>query len=678
MMLPSQKILDQFIHSFQKAIALEMEAMRERLGPFEIDIAQGQAVDENDDDRFYAYSFRVTVPNDKLVINTECSLRCEAREYLVSVAGIDKDIVTLSCEEKVVLEKGPFALIIYPWFLYERLKSVLGDLQKLSDFTIDSALRVFGKKAPSLQSETLELSHAELNRSQTAAVARCCDSNLAFVWGPPGTGKTTTLSHIAAELLAKGHRILVTSTTNAAVDQALAKLKSLSNLSAYFERGQVLRMGQTDEDTHDASLMNVLHRLGAETQKQISAIKHRAAEISQLKRQCDLLLEKLSKASRGEQLDLFTPRPSDVLGAWDLAPIFKEKRIGSILKQTVAEQLSLVSRRRDRLEGLGMYYEQKIRKLSDKLRRKEADIISNSRLILATMSNVYISKLLAKQRFDVVIIEEAGMAILPTLFYCASLGRKKVILIGDPKQLPPIVQSREDYVQRAMGRNIFDVSAPDPYQSDVVVMLNTQYRMHPSIGNMVGRLFYGGKLLNDKQTDLWTAITEGDPYPGQPLIIADTNGKTRCDTYEGSYSRINRQSAALCRNLAQSAISETTHSVAIITPYVEQSRLIGDLISQAGLDATQVACRTVHRFQGNERDIVILDTVDTDPLKPGVLLTDCSARSNAANLVNVSISRARGKLIIVSDVTYFIARAPESVITKVLKEMLAKGIRISY
>lgn len=56
------------------------------------------------------------------------------------------------------------------------------------------------------------------------------------------------------------------------------------------------------------------------------------------------------------------------------------------------------------------------------LRSREACAIQGARVILATMTNVCVSGLLQRERFDVVIVEEAGMAILPTLFYCGAPG----------------------------------------------------------------------------------------------------------------------------------------------------------------------------------------------------------------------------------------------------------------
>jgi hypothetical protein len=62
-------------------------------------------------------------------------------------------------------------------------------------------------------------------------------------------------------------------------------------------------------------------------------------------------------------------------------------------------------------------------------------------------------------------------------------------------------------------------------------------------------------------------------------------------------------------------------------------------------------------------------------MKPGVLLSERGARSTAQNLINVAISRARGKLIVVADVRYFEQRAAGSVVTKMVGRALAVGRR---
>jgi len=73
--------------------------------------------------------------------------------------------------------------------------------------------------------------------------------------------------------------------------------------------------------------------------------------------------------------------------------------------------------------------------------------------------------------------------------------------------------------------------------------------------------------------------------------------------------------------------------------------------------------------------MVIFDTVDAPPLRPGVLLSGRGEDSHAANLINVSLSRARGKLVVVSDVEHFRTLAPESLVNTLNTAMLRPGAR---
>jgi superfamily I DNA and/or RNA helicase len=134
------------------------------------------------------------------------------------------------------------------------------------------------------------------------------------------------------------------------------------------------------------------------------------------------------------------------------------------------------------------------------------------------------------------------------------------------------------------------------------------------------------------------------------------------------------ENAAVCADLALRSVEAGAESVAIITPYVEQARLIRSIIKKNREAASCIECSTVHRFQGQECDVVILDTVDAEPMKPGVLLTEGGPRSAASKLINVAVSRARGKLIIVTDVRYFERRAPESILMKTIDRARIAGL----
>ena len=671
-----RELLARFIQSFQRAISAEMDAMRASLGPFEVALKEGRATEklEEDGTRPWVYDFTVASANDKLVAGMECSLRHEQSEYLVAIDRLDRGSVRLSSAGEIPLGEGSWILVLYPWFLYEKLQVALAETPGLFP---QNALRLFGKYSPSFDEQTLDLPHRELNASQVRAVELCCRSNLAFVWGPPGTGKTMTLGHIVTELLHQGYRVLVTSTTNAAVDQALAKLADLSAAATYFSAGQVLRIGQMQGETFGASLGEVLSRLTRDHQQRLERLEERLGEVRNAIRDCAALREKMGQARIEEQIDLFAPpRPDPGISAAQEA-VFSPRYQRHFVDLDPDAQQDRVDRRQARLEGLALLCQARIEDLWRDLRRQEAMAVGQARVILATMTNVYLSKLLGSEHFDVVIVEEAGMAILPVLFYCAARAREKVIMVGDPKQLPPIVQSRDPYVRQAMGRSIFAVTVPDPRYSEIVVLLEMQYRMHPVIGRLVSDMFYDGRLGDGEGMQERAALAARHPYPDQALVVVDTEGATRCATHPGSFSRFNQVSAGYCVGLARKALQDGVDSIGIITPYVEQARLIRKELAASREREGVVECSTVHRFQGNERDLIILDTVDAEPLDPGVLLAGRGPESDAAHLLNVSISRARGKLVIVADIAYFKARSPDSLINRLLERAVRGGVKVS-
>jgi hypothetical protein len=647
-------LLDHFLQTFQKAISVEMEAMRTALGPFEIGLTNGELIEQErvDSQPIFVYRFAVAFPNDKLVPQVECTLRCKESEHLVTLLQVEAGSVRLRSSEEIPIDGLVFTLMIYPWFLYEKLKLALETLDDDQRFSVDSALALFGKHPTRQQERPLTLAHDKLNSSQLGAVQLCCDSSLSFVWGPPGTGKTTTLAHIVAELLEQGQRVLVTSTTNAAIDQALDQLAHLPQACPRFTANEVVRLGQTPNGTFGVSLGEVIARCDRTLLDTLEHLTQRRRDRAGLAPQCRALLEKTITSTA--QIDLFaSSAPS--LARTDLQRVFSPLLSRYLTALPQSSLFIYLGRRLQRLERLISLYDERIDQVRRELLQRESLAVSRARLVLATMTNVYLNKLLQTARFDVVIVEEAGMAILPTLFYCAALATDKVVAVGDPQQLPPIIQSRDAFVRRAMGRSIFAVTVPRPLESNLVALLNTQYRMHPQIGELVSELFYEGQLRHGQNTDQREKLAAYPPYPGKALVVIDTAGQTTCATAQGSFSRFNEHSAELCTQLAHMAQAEGLTSIGIITPYAEQARLIRGRLSSTG-DQEAIECSTVHRFQGHERDLIILDTTDASPLPSGVLLDD--------HLLNVSISRARGKLLILADYTYYQRHAPRGIVCK--------------
>jgi hypothetical protein len=670
--------LEGFTRAFSKAIRTEMEEMRRLLGPFEVPVTgaalfpDGMGADGAAAPR--RYRVRAFEANDKLMPGIECTLRFDGGEELVTIVDVHGLDVTVELPRPLPRLDGPMTLVIYPWFLYERLIRGLDALPGSATHFPESSLAVFGKRPAEARSMAgLLCAHDGLNESQLAAVRLCLGSRVSFVWGPPGTGKTETLGHIVEELAAQGRRVLVASTTNAAVDQALAKLAEREGMKRLFDAGGIVRMGRTDAPTFGAELHEAVHRLGADLRRRIEKREREREDIRRRAAAAAALADRVEEGMATVQRELFGDHPSADVSRAEAAEVLPAGETAGFPALPAAQ-------RRDRLRAAETECRAGIETASmeiNLLRRdlaaKAASVISRAAVIMATLATMVVSGQLSGERFDTVIVEEAGMAVLPAVFHCASLARNAVILIGDPRQLPPIVQSPDPYVRRAMGRSIFDVTVPDPAASPCVALLDVQYRMHPAIGDLVSRLFYDGRIRNGAADR--SAIASARPCPGSPLVLVDSGGRGTCRTPEGSHSRYSDETARLCVELAAALAEDGVDSIAVITPYVEQARHIRKGLSERRLDA--VECRTVHRFQGNERDAVILDTVDGDPFPPGVLLAGTREGSSAENLLNVSVSRARGKLVVIADVSYYRKRAPGSPVTRLLEEMERRGAAVT-
>jgi ATP-dependent exoDNAse (exonuclease V) alpha subunit len=662
--------LDRFIDTFSKAIRGEMESMRKQLGSFEIPLGTGQQSDTNSSKK-HAYHFSLPAANDKLHPGLECTLRCEKSEFHLQIIQVEANSIDIECDESLPLDDRKHILVIYPWFLYEKLLASLESLRDPMDFHIDSAMRLFGKRAPQIDpSQRPQLDHPGLNPSQMRAIELCCRSNLAFVWGPPGTGKTSTLAPLLAEMLHRGYRTLVTSTTNVAVDQALEKLLQLPVAQSALADQRIIRIGQIGGTTIDVSLQAMAAQRSKDLIAQLQIRQNKRLDRQEQLASCQKLLDKLKDDIDDGQLNLFaaeTPRRNFTQDLRAIYPLHAGRHLRSVPTDRLKK---LLERRQSQLERFVALCESRVEHMRQQLRQGERRTLERAQLVFSTMSGAYLNNHLKNERFDVVVIEEAGMAALPTLFYCAALASQKIIAVGDPRQLPPIVQSRAPFVYRAMGRNIFDVSVPAPLNNDFVALLDTQYRMHPAIGRLVSDLYYDGQLRHDESTQLTIDIVDRAPYPGSPLILLDTMGQTQCQKTK-SYSRVNESSARLAAELALHAANSGIQSIGVITPYNEQAKLIGKIMRELGLKKELAESSTVHRFQGQERDLVILDTTDAAPLRPGVLLND---PVTAVNLLNVSLSRARGKLIVIADIAYFDHGAPSGQIARLLKEIRRVGV----
>jgi DNA replication ATP-dependent helicase Dna2 len=242
--------------------------------------------------------------------------------------------------------------------------------------------------------------------------------------------------------------------------------------------------------------------------------------------------------------------------------------------------------------------------------------------------------------FDVVIIDEATQLTLPATLGALRWGRR-FILVGDDKQLPPLVQSVAAQAN-GLGVSLFE-SLLVGVAAEARVALRRQYRMHEAICAFPSHQFYHDTLVADKSVAHATLAITPTRHPAildpaQPLVWVEVS-----PTDATSHAKLNiaeaRVAAELAHALAESGLAPD--DIGIIAPFRAQvahiRQLAADLIEQgATID-------TVDRFQGGERGVIILSLAATTPPEVGSPLAKFLGD---ARRLNVALTRARHKLII--------------------------------
>ncbi len=293
---------------------------------------------------------------------------------------------------------------------------------------------------------------------------------------------------------------------------------------------------------------------------------------------------------------------------------------------------------------------------------REDALLASATVVGATLSRAVISEVLSKRKFGAVLIDEASMCFVPQILYAASLATRRLVVVGDFRQLPPIVQ--DPFAKQSLGQDVFRflqcVKGKNVSYHPWLVMLNEQRRMHPDIAELISEQVYGGLLSTANGVEeLRAELGELLPFRGYASALLDIGNTFNVCARTEDGSRFNVLSAIISFQLALHA-AKGGNSVVLVAPYVAQVRLFRALLSD--FPCENITVSTVHQFQGSETDVVIFDTVDflRQP-KAGYLLSQESEENDVAlRLLNVAVTRARGKFVLVTNARYFAARLPEN------------------
>ncbi|XP_031323253.1 5'-3' DNA helicase ZGRF1 isoform X4 [Camelus dromedarius] len=238
-------------------------------------------------------------------------------------------------------------------------------------------------------------------------------------------------------------------------------------------------------------------------------------------------------------------------------------------------------------------------------------------------------------KFPVVVLDECSQITEPaSLLPIARFECEKLILVGDPKQLPPTIQGSDAAHENGLEQTLFDRLCLMGHKP---VLLRTQYRCHPIISAVANDLFYEGSLVNGVSETERSPLLEWLPT----LCFYNVQG---LEQIERDNSFHNVAEAAFTLKLIQSLVASgiAGSMIGVITLYRSQMYKLCHLLSATDFDhpnmkAVQVS--TVDAFQGAEKEIVILSCVRTRQ----VGFIDSEKR------MNVALTRGRRHLLIVGN-----------------------------
>ncbi len=585
------------LNEYRESVHAEMTYLRDQ-GGRKYRIVNGERIRREQTGSIYCFDME-----SELFLSDDApvSVEVENRSVRGQVVACEDFQITLSLAEDIGETVASAFVRADPW----KLLQALNDRLKTMDSTKHRIAVRLMQEGPLLATKR-PISNVETG--QNAAKAHVREHEISVIWGPPGTGKTYTMAEIAISHVLAGKSVLAVSHSNVSVDGIVLKVAELLRQRGngkLIDNAQIMRFGHVRDETLDAEEDLVAHHYALSCnpwlKDELIALDKKLAE-----------LRKQGVRSSTKTLEI-------------------QRRIGRIRKVLVEDEQRAVSR---------------------------------ARFVATTASKMYANKLFEGRKYDLVLFDEVSMAYVPQIMCAAMHADKKLVLVGDFRQLAPITSS--SIASKLLSKDIFSFlgitdNVQKAHYHPWLVMLDEQRRMHPDISAFSSVQFYD-RLLKDHESVVHARdnIAASEPCAGRPMALVDLRGAPCASTRNVDNSRFNVFGAIVSFGLALAAVRDDAGSVGIIAPYIAQVRLIRAMImdyqkrKQKGLlNLSEVACSTVHQFQGSERDVIVLDTVESYPSsKPGIL-TYKNENGSVDRLVNVAVTRARGKLVTVANESFW-------------------------
>ena len=440
-------------------------------------------------------------------------------------------------------------------------------------------------KLPMINNQNYNTSSV-LNDSQNKALLITENTpDIAFIHGPPGTGKTTTLSQGILQTVKAEGQVLVCTPSNAAIDLLVEKLSELGL--------NVIRIGHPARVTEQTLSKTLDARIAAHSS---------FSELRALRKKLEHTRTAAGKFKRN-------------FGHHE-----REER------RMLKEKVKLLKSDADLLEFYIIN-----------------DLLNKAEVIRSTL-NGSSHPVLKGRKFKTAFIDEAAQALEPAC-WIPILKSDRVIFAGDHCQLPPTIKSN-DAAKKGLSKTLFEKGIQKhPERS---TMLQVQYRMHRHIMEFSSHYFYNDELVAHEsvknellrhQQPVEFIDTAGCGYAESQ----DPETLSRFNLEEAH--RVILQTEKLVEEISLEEWIEQGLTLGIITPYRAQVDNLHKLAeSSAILEPLHklVTINTVDAFQGQERDVIVISFVRSNDKGEVGFLSDIRR-------TNVAMTRARKKLIMVGD-----------------------------
>lgn len=365
--------LNGILAEFRSALEEEIACVQ-RSGQSTILLHEGQRIKGIAEEFWYRFAVEYA---PSLPADTPCKLKVGNEQYNVTVVGLEENAIVLSARSPLPPTLGKATLENGSTVLMERL---IECIEAGATTANPAGHRMLpGGDTPyharRIRPCTEELGNSRNTDSQKAAIRAALENDITYIWGPPGTGKTTVIGQIIYELYTRGRSVLLVSHTNTAVDGAIEKAdKTYTETKRGEEHYPLLRLGAvSDRLPERVTLKAHIEVAGKSLYKRQKELESDLQQVRKAVNQHKLQLEQKAWASTTKIAQIY---------AWLQEKIAVEKEINNLREkeESIRHDLQVQEKDHPQLQGYAVL-EERVKIKRKQLAALELELDSTEKLL---------------------------------------------------------------------------------------------------------------------------------------------------------------------------------------------------------------------------------------------------------------------------------------------------------